>query len=1159
MQKSKFQAPAKLIISARISFSCRAILAALVLAMICMTMPMPATAQSTIVGRISGTVTDSSGAVVAGADITATNDATGITRHVTTDSSGYYVVTNLPVGPYHVSAEQKGFGKDVKSGYTLDADGHLTVDFALKLGAVTETVQVTATGETVNTVTGEISRVVDQRQVQDLALNGRNYMQIVTLVPGVMLQNEDQIALTYGININNQSVNGGRLDQNLLLVDGGYNLDSGSNGSPINNVGIDFIQEFSVKTSNFSAEYGRNSASVINVVTRSGGNQFHGALFEYVRNDAFDAVTYFAPFCTAANPCAGGITDGRRIKPVLRFNDFGGDLGGHIWKNRLFFFVGEEQKLIRQNFSPFRVTLPSAANLSGNFSSSATALKVPANAPAGCTITGNVLSAQCITKDGLAFANLYRNMGNIAASLAPSGNNNATYQAFQPYSWRQDLSRIDLRINDKQSMYFRYIHDNLNVGLPQGGFAAATALPSEPQLRKRPGYSFQLSHTYLLSPTLINQASITAAWNAQRFAPYGDVWLRSTYGMTYPQVFGTTGSGRFRNSIPNVRLNGFADVNGQNNALLSPTTDISPNDTLTWTHGSHTIKTGFQFTRNRKDQNARSIYAGQVTFNTSGNANTTGNSVADMLMGNFQDYQEASDDPVGLFRFTQYQAFASDNWKVRRNLSLEIGVRYQYAIPTYTQGNDLANFDPAAYDPAKAVTVLPNGSIDATKGGNILDGMVRAGSGVPSDQLSRYPNGNSPSVLAVPAGAPRGFYKPQNLFAPRLGFAWSPFSNDKTSVRGGFGIFYDTAEGNIIFPLLSNQPYIQSVDLTSGNISNPLAGKAAAQTVQGTIQAIDPHLQMAYSESYSLSVQRELPSGMFLEVAYVGNVGKHLIRQPDINVPSLATLVANLPASGNLSAGLKNSLRPYKGYSTINMFLSDGISNYNSFQTYLTKRKGNLNLSVGYTFSRALTDATGLTDGETDNIVNLTNKHYSYGPAPFMRKQVFTSNYSYRLPWYREQQGFVGHVAGGWEVSGITRAQTGEPFTVRGANALGTLRADYLGGPVNIDNPTINHWFNTAAFATAPATRLGTAGVGTVNGPGLFSWDMSLRKDIATTERLHLRLAMDMFNILNHTNFRFDSITSLTPNSTTVTNGSYGSVATSGPPRQIQFSVKLSF
>src|SRR5215831_1958052 len=343
-----------------------------------------------IFGRIAGTITDTSGAAIANAKVTVTNQETKLARTVKADDRGFYVAPELAVGVYSVTAEEKGFKTVTKTGNDLVAGARLTVDVTLPVGDTTEKVEVTAVAETVNTISGEISRTIDSKEVQDMALNERNYVQLVSLIPGAALTNFDQTSLTTGMSTTASSVNGLRADGNLFTVDGGYNLDSGSNATQLDNVGIDFVREVSVQTSNYAAEYGRNDAASVNVVTKSGGNSFHGSAFEYVRNQIFDAIN-----ARATNAPL----------PPLRYNDFGWSLGGPIKKGKLFFFAGEEWKRIRIAASTQTLTLPTTAELAGNFSAAGITLKLPAIAPAGCTITANVMSPQCITSNGQAIAN----------------------------------------------------------------------------------------------------------------------------------------------------------------------------------------------------------------------------------------------------------------------------------------------------------------------------------------------------------------------------------------------------------------------------------------------------------------------------------------------------------------------------------------------------------------------------------------------------------------------------------------------------------------------------------------------------------------------------------------------------------------------------------
>jgi len=402
----------------------------------------------TVFGRISGTVTDSAGAVLPGVTVTVTNESSKLARSIVTDEKGDYLITNLPVGNYTMTAERQGFKKALQTGFSLVADGRLTADFTLQTGDVTETVNVTSTvGETVNTTSGEVARVIDRKQVQTLALNGRNYVQLASLIPGSALLDEDQLALTTSLSISQQAINGNRSNYNSLTVDGGSNMDSGSNNSQVNNVGIDFIQEVNIKSSNFSAEYGRNSGAAINVVTRSGGEQYHGSVFEFFRNDKLDAANFFTP-----------INNGVKKKGKLRFNDGGWTVGGPILKGKLFFFAGQEFKYISQSTAPALFTLPSFAELGGDFSKRLAGvdgivgtaddgvLKDPtsilpctaatATVPAvrtGC-FPGNIIPTGRLTTDGKAIASVYRTMAGIATGFtdAPVGNN-STFQLANPF------------------------------------------------------------------------------------------------------------------------------------------------------------------------------------------------------------------------------------------------------------------------------------------------------------------------------------------------------------------------------------------------------------------------------------------------------------------------------------------------------------------------------------------------------------------------------------------------------------------------------------------------------------------------------------------------------------------------------------------------------
>jgi len=1114
----------------------------------------------TIFGRISGTVRDGNGSAVPNASITITNAATNLVRNVVSDEDGFYTATNLPVGTYTILVSRDGFKRAQQAGVVLAADARLTLDMTLEVGQLTETVQVASGfGETVNTTSGEIARVVDQRQVQNLALNGRNYMQLVTLIPGAVILDEDQLALTTSLSISQASVNGNRPNYNSLSVDGGFNMDSGSNNSQVNNVGIDFVQEVKIQTSNFSAEYGRNAGAAINIVTRGGGNTYHGAAFEFLRNDKLDARNFFSP-----------------VKAKLRFNNFGWNFNGPIKKDKLFFFGGQEYKRIRQDTAPVRRSLPTSAERLGDFSARTGTLNVPTgytaiNPATGATVAAgqpipnrNLANLRLngapvgLSTDGRAIASVYSAMQKLAVAYADTPTaNNATFQQPGPFDWREDNLRIDHRFNEKHSIYGRYFHDYYNLIDPYGTFITSQ-LPTIPSNRLRPGYSVQLSYTWLIHPTLINEAKINSTWNGQRIPPVGEFWKRETYGFAYAQLFA---GGRYDNGIPNTTFAGgaaYSNFSGPAASLVSPTTDIAVSDNLTMIRGKHSLKMGGLIVRNRKDQNGRSGYTGNLAFNTN-SSRSTGNTFADALLGNFRTYNEADNDPMGFFRFNQYEAYITDGWKITRKLSLEIGAHFYHFGPTYTQANNMTNFDPSRYNPAQAVTILASGNIDPTRGGNRFNGLVRAGDGIPVDEAGRVST-SAAALALVPTGAPRGFYQPANKIGPRFGFAYDPWGDGKTSIRGGFGMFYDKVEGNLIFGQVNLPPFINTPQFENGNLSNISGGTPSALAPLAGISAIDPNLDISYSMNYSIGVQRELWRDFFVEANYVGNQGRHLIRQPDLNAIPFDALVANAPPGPNANL---NTLRPYKGYTNINFRLSDATSTYNGLQLYVVKRQGDLELTAAYTWSRNLTDTSGNGDG-LDVGEDPFNRHYNYGPATFDRRHIFVATYDYHIPFFRGKKGVEGAVLSGWEVSGITRFQSGGYFTPTGNTAIGTRRADYVGGPVLLSNPGPDGWINPAAFAPAPLGRRGNAPVGIVQGPSLQTWDFSMRKQFRLTERFNLRFQADMFNAFNRANFRapdvaFASCTVTATSQCAPSNGAFGKIGTAGPARNIQFGLKLNF
>jgi hypothetical protein len=1120
-----------------------------------------ANAQSSF-GQISGVIADPTGAAIPEATVTITNISTQAKRTVVSDGDGNFIATNLPIGTYSIGVTKTGFRTAQQSGVTITADAKITSNFTLPLGQATEVVEVQGGAiESLNTTSGELARVIDSKQVENLALNGRNYTQLLTLVPGAVVTNPDIFAVTTSLASTNQTINGNRSDTGNLTVDGAYNQVAGSNGSLMNNVGPDFIQEVKIDTSNASAEYGRTSGPSFNIVTKSGTNAFHGGAFEILRNNYLDATNYIA-----------------RQKTQLIFNDFGFYVGGPIIKDKLFFFVGEEWKRLRQQATASTFTVPTTAMLNGDFSAVCYNSKTN-NAPSTfvngvCTNgtagqlyypgTANPIPnnniASLITPDGRAIANVYKTISAAGLSFRDGGfpANNLTLAPSNPLDFHQDLVRFDYVINQRHSIYGRWIHDKNTLTDPFGTFSNSGILNTTPTIRNRPGQSYLLSYTWAIRSNLINQAQANTSWAAQRIPPAGNNWKRETFGFQFAKIYPNAGT--YPNGIPQVNITGFAGMQGPNFALLSPSTDIQLADNVTWIKGNHTFKFGAVVIRDRVDQNGRANYTGTANFqpascttNKASNVNTTCFSLADAFLGNFNSYSEASADPMGHFRFTQPEAYVQDSWKATRKLSLEIGLRWQGILPWYTQGNNISNFDPAVYAASTPVTILPNGRIDTTKGGNPYAGLVRAGDGVPADQQVRVPNVNTAIFPLIPAGAPRGFYKMHGAFGPRFGFAYS--LDDKTVIRGGAGLFFYRAQGNLIFSQLNIAPFLSNTNLDFGNLST-LTSVPAAATTQGTITGIDPTSHNPYTYQYSLGLQRQVTRTVLLEVNYVGSVSHHQLATPNINFPSLAVVAANRPITTNTTYS-----NPYKGFTTINMNRFASNYNYNSLQVFASKRAGFVTSTLAYTWSKALGDSNN-NNGSVQTFENWSNLAYNYGSLANDRRHAFVATFVIQGPEFKGSNFAMRQAVGGWQLSGVARLQSGAFFNVQANSALGVgnVRPDYKPGAQIVANnhAGLNGYICGATnsgcanpFTTPTGANYGSAPYAAVRGPGLAQTDATLSKFFPITERVRVKFQADAFNILNRTNFNGLNLTT--------TNSNFGLISSAFPPRQLQLGLKALF
>lgn len=1081
-----------------------------------------------ITATLTGTVTDTSGAVVPGATITVHNNATDLdVRTLTTDTTGVYTVSQLAVGTYRVTVTARGFRNYVANEVILHVGDRRTLDVVLQVGQVTQEVTVTASAMPIESSSAAQGGTVTGTQIRELQLNNRNFEQLVLLQPGVSSTLPDQVG--FGItNTSSISVNGARTGANNWTVDGSDVNDSGSNLTLLNVPSIDALQEFKIERSTYDAQYGRSAGGQINVITKAGTSGFHANAYEFIRNDALNTV----PFLINSTLCGKPKIPGCAKKPPLRYNDFGYTIGGPIYipnhynadKSKTFFFWSEEW---RRNLIPSTVTatLPPAQELTGNFQGLATLN--PASAPAGC-IANNQIAANCIS----ANANAY--IAAVYSKLTPNAPSNQLISSFIGLNnYRQEIGRLDQRITDKVQVFGRYIQDIVPTTEPGGLFANSPLPGVSSTSTNAPGRNVVAHVTMQLSPSIVNEVAYNYSWGA----------INS--GLT-----GLVDRGSFKSSLTNLlpfsdpygRVSGVSITGISGIAIPSApyherNIDKNIYDNLSMVRGNQTIRTGVSVQWMRKSENGPTATNGSFSFITSG-----GNpAFANFLLGNASTFTQANRDVIPDIHFINLEAYLQDDWKLRPNFTLNLGVRYGLLETPHDINGILTNFDPAlfnagnapAIDPATGRFVAGGPSTPAT----YLNGVIVGGQNSPfGDRVNPNHQAN---------------------FAPRLGFSWDPFRTGKTAVRGGYGIYYDrTLNGIWEQNQFTNPPVVATLSLSNASFDNPSTGTPPAsilapRSLRGTGT---PNFAVPNNQQWNFSVQREIIRSTLLEVAYVGAKGTHLLGIYDLNQVPVSARIANPTVDAN-------ALRPYRGYRVISTVSPEFNSSYHSLQVSLNRRISNgLNMGVAYTWSKTLTDNT--TDRSSASY-NTYNRSLDRAQASYSRPTVFVVNYVYDLPFYRNQAGFAGHVLGGWEISGITLIESGVPLTIRqGTDPFNSLNGSGIGidpspvapRPDLIANPhgqkTASKWFNTAAFQNATG-HFGTSGRGILIGPGWNNWDFSIYKNTRISESFSTQFRVEFFNLFNHTSFSDVSVNTAA--------GTFGRVTATHDPRIIQAGLKLYF
>jgi Carboxypeptidase regulatory-like domain len=1146
-----------------------------------------------ITGELNGTVKDTTGAAVPNATVTITNSDTKlVVRTVTTNGDGEFSIPLLPVAYYDIAVEAPNFKKYLGERVKINVNERRTANVVLEAGNISELITVVAEPLQVNTQSAVASEVINGDQVRELSLNNRNWVQLITLSPGVSANIQDQIYVgtTNPNGVSNAlqiAVNGVRSSSNTYTVDGADTTDRGANLTVQTYPSVDAIQEFSVLRSLYPAESGRSSGGQVNVVTKSGTAEYHGDFYEFFRNEKLNAGN----FLNNRTAPLGLNSSGKAKRPPFRYNDFGGTFGGPValpfighgggfkkLSNTFFFFSEELRRVIV--YPTFNTTVPTAALRQGIFPQDVCI--GPVASPCSTILhAGTQLPANLISPLAAAYVqDIYNKLP------LPDANGNLFFPARGVFNFTQELVRIDHKFSDKVSAYYRFENDSIPTIEPIGLFSGGAGQPF-------------VSTTQSNSPGRTHVGRVTWVPSATTVWEFGGSY---SFGDVPSQVIGLLNNGNSpdivahlpqfpftntRGRVPTIAGNGFSGL-----STFGPYSDFSYNKsafaTLSKIFGAHTTKYGFNISRIRKHENSlggfnegryNAVSSAPTVCTTLPNTpagcdrvsgtSSTNQLWANFLLGNFQTFTQNQFDLTADLSSTSIEGFAQDEWRYKPNITLYYGVRFsRFGQPTDKNGR-MTSFDPFAFDPSQAFQVLANGNrVPGT--GNPLNGIIV------NSQVS------VPGATVSPFG--RSVAPTRTNFAPRVGIAWDPFKKGTTSIRAGYGIYFDQMSFSFYETGLvaTNPPFQQQIIINPTTLDNPQGGTATVSNAVQDVAGIDPNFKTPYVQSWSLDVQHQFGPKTLVTVGYFGSKGTHLSGLVDLNLLPPGFALTQTCRTNNTTPAtfgpcqtpgqvftsstqelILNQIRPFRGYGAVRYLETAFDSNYHSLQITAQRRFARSSqINLAYTWSKNLTDSQNEFATAPQNTYGIQNE---YARANLDRRHILNINYIYELPFYQAQRNLKEKFLGGWQISGITYYFTGLGFSATtssndpaGLGLLGSspsgARPDVICDP-NAGAPnTFAQFFNTACFANPPAgvNRVGNESRNIINGPSTTRFDATLAKNIRFSEAKSLQLRLEVFNIFNHTNFTTVALSLATPST-------FGTVTGVRDPRTMQLGLKFNF